>query len=300
VTASASCFRLHEWGLRAAGVAAALLVIFILHTGAGAAGTDAKPARIVSLNMCTDDLLLRLAKPDRIGSVTWLSHDPRNSNVAELARRVPQNHGLAEEIIPIDPDLVIAGIFSARTAVALLKRTNIRLVELGIPKGFGEIRQQIADVARLIGEPAEGERVISLMDARLAAIPPATGPRPRAIVLNPNGATVGRDTLVGEIMARAGLDNVAAELGIESYGLVPLENVVLNGVDILIVSTSRDGPPALATEILRHPVLEKLAQRVRIVSVPARLWNCGTPAAVEAVELLRRAVSDFHRGRATQ
>jgi iron complex transport system substrate-binding protein len=300
VTPAASPFRRHELRFRAGLAARVATLLVVAVTSAAAAGTDARPARIVSLNMCTDDLLLRLVEPDRIASVTWLSHDARNSNVAELARRVGQNHGLAEEIIPLDPDLVIAGIFSARTAVALLKRTKIRLAELGIPKSFAEMRQQIADVARLVDEIPAGERLISLMDARLAAIPPASGPRPRAIVLNPNGATVGRDTLVGEIMTLAGLQNVAAELGIESYGTVPLEHVVLNAVDILIVSASRDGPPALATEILRHPVLGRLADRVRIVSVPSRLWNCGTPAAVEAVELLRKAVGAFHRGRATR
>jgi iron complex transport system substrate-binding protein len=279
-------------------VAAALLVV----SGVNAAtwASEAKPARIVSLNLCLDELVLRLAKPERIASVTWLSRDARSSNVPELARRVGENHGLAEEIVPLDPDLVIAGTFTARVAVALLKRTSIPLAELGIPRTFAEIRQQIAAVARLVGEIPEGDRLIDMMDARLAAIPPPSGPRPRAIVLNPNGATVGQGTLVGEIMTRAGLHNVAAELGIESYGLVPLENVVLNGVDILIVSASRDGPPALATEILHHPVLARLADRVRIISVPSRLWNCGGPASVEAVELLRQAVVAFQRGRTTQ
>jgi iron complex transport system substrate-binding protein len=298
VTASASSCRRHQLCLRAVRVAAALLVASILHTSAQAEG--ARPARIVSLNQCTDDLLLRLASLDRIASVTWLSHDLRGANLPQLARRTGKNYGLAEEIIPLGPDLVVAGRFSARTAVALIKRTNIPLVEFDVPKSFAEIRQQVATMARLVGETAQGEKVISAMDARLAAIPPASGPRLRAIVLNPNGATVGRDTLVGEVMRLAGLDNVAAELGIESYGSAPLENVVLNAVDVLIVSMSRDGPPALANEALRHPVLEKLARRVRIVSIPGRLWNCGTPAAVEAVELLRQAVDDLHRVRVTQ
>lgn len=250
--------------------------------------------------MCTDDLLLRLAPLERIASVTWLSQDPRNSNVSDRALQVRKNHGLAEEIVPLDPDLVIAGVFSTRTAVALLKRTRIRLVELGIPRSFAEIREQIATMAELVGDPAEGERLTKTMDARLAAIAPPSGLRPRAIVLNPNGATVGRGTLVGEIMERAGLQNVAAELSIESYGLVPLENVVLNGVDVLIVSASRDGPPALATEILRHPVLARLGDRVKIVSVPSRFWNCGGPAAVEAVAYLSDVVAAYKRERATQ
>jgi len=260
----------------------------------------AKPSRIVSLNLCTDDLVLRLARPEHITSVTWLSHDPRNSNVFELARRVGKNHGLAEEIIPLDPDLVIAGTFSTRTAVALLKRTPIRVVELGIPNSFADIRRQIETVAKLIDETARGELLIRDMDARLAAIPRASGPRPRAMVFNPNGATVGRDTLVGEIMGLAGLDNVAAELGIDNYGTVPLEHVVQSNVDVLIVSASRDGPPSLATEILQHPVLAKISSRLKIVSMPARLWNCGGPAAAGAVEFLRGVAETVKRERAGQ
>lgn len=261
---------------------------------------SAKPFRIVSLNLCIDDLVLRLARPEHIASVTWLSHDPRNSNVAELARRVGKNHGLAEEIVPLDPDLVLAGTFSTRTAVALLKRTPIRVVELGIPNSFADIRQQIGTVAKLIDETARGELLIREMDARLAAIPRASGPHPRAIVFNPNGATVGRDTLVGEVMALAGLENVAAELGIDNYGTVPLEHVVQSNVDILIVSASRDGPPSLATEILHHPVLAKISNRLKIVSMPARLWNCGGPAAVGAVEFLRGVAETAKRERAGQ
>jgi iron complex transport system substrate-binding protein len=259
-----------------------------------------KPVRIVSLNMCTDDLLLRLADPARVASVTWLSRGQRGSNVSDIAARVPVNHGLAEEIIPLDPDLVIAGTFSTRTAVALLKRTKIPLVEFGIPRSIDQIREHIREMARLVGEEEKGERLVRQMDERLAATKPLAGPRPRAIVLNPNGATVGRGTLVDEIMTRAGLDNVAAALRIDSYGLLTLETIVSNAIDVLIVSSARDGPPALATEILRHPVIERLSDRVRIVSLPARLWNCGTPAVTEAVELLRREADAFNRGRATQ
>jgi iron complex transport system substrate-binding protein len=265
-----------------------------------ARSADAKPSRIVSMNMCTDNLVLRLASLDNIKSVTWLSRDPRNSGVADLAMRVGVNHGLAEEIVPLDPDLILAGVFSTRTAVSLIKRTPLRLVEFGIPANFTEVREQIAALADLIGERENGEAMIRAMDQRLAAIGPASGVRPRAIVLNPNGATVGRDSLVSEIMELAGLRNVAAELGIESYGLVPLENVVLNDVDILIVSASRDGPSSLATEILNHPVLARLSERVKIVSVPARYWGCGGPEAVEAVAFLRDAVTAWQRERATQ
>jgi len=255
-----------------------------------------KPRRIVSLNMCVDELVLRLADPQNIASVTWLSRDPTNSNVAELAARIPVNHGLAEEIIPLTPDLVIAGVYTARTAVAMLKRVGIPVAEIDVPQSLDDVRRQIREAAALVGEREKGEAIIAHMDAGLASLPPpARSARPRAIVLNPNGVTVGKGTLVDEIMTRAGLTNVAAELTIDNYGQIPLETVVANAVDVLILSASRDGPPALATEILRHPVLTALADRARLVVLPGRLWNCGGPAVVEAIERLTR-VADEVRG----
>ncbi len=213
--------------------------------------------------------------------------------MAELAARIPINHGLAEEIIPLTPDLVVAGIHTARTAVAMVRRVGMPLEELDVPKNLEEVRAQIRRVAGLVGEQARGEDLVVGIDQALASLPPTPpSARPRAIVLNPNGVTVGRGTLVDEIMTRAGLVNVAAELDLDSYGQVPLEAVVANAIDVLIVSSSRDGPPSLATEILRHPALSALSDRTRVVVMPGRLWSCGGPAVVEAIERLMRVAGE--------
>jgi iron complex transport system substrate-binding protein len=282
----------------AALAAAALLVVAPQGWATDAPG---KPSRIVSLNMCTDELVLRLAEPQNIASVTWLSRDPGNSNVAELAARILVNHGLAEEIIPLKPDLVIAGVYTARPAVALLKRIGIPVVEFDVAKNLDDVRRQIRDVAALVGEREKGEKIVGDLDRSLAAIPPpARSNKPRALVLNPNGVTVGKGTLADEIMTRAGLTNVAAELAIDNYGQIPLETLVANAVDVLIVSASRDGPPALATEILRHPVIAALSDRTRVVVLPGRLWNCGGPAIVEAIERLRQVADEVRVGTPTR
>jgi iron complex transport system substrate-binding protein len=54
---------------------------------------------MVSLNLCSDELVLRLANRENVASVTWLSRDPDSSNVADPAAQVPVNHGLAEAAI---------------------------------------------------------------------------------------------------------------------------------------------------------------------------------------------------------
>jgi iron complex transport system substrate-binding protein len=248
-----------------------------------------KPRRIVSLNLCADELVLRLADRQNIASVTWLSRNPDNSNVADLAADVPLNHGLGEEVIPLDPDIVIAGLHTARTAVALLRRAHFPLVELAVPRSLEEVREQIRVVARAVGEPERGDRMIADMNRQLfdiAGAAPAT--RRRALVLNPNGFTAGASSLVDKIITAAGFANMAPALGVGNYGQVPLEAVVTGRPDVLILNARRDGPPSLATELLNHPILAKFSGETRLVVLPSRLWTCGGPAVIEAIERLHR------------
>jgi iron complex transport system substrate-binding protein len=277
-------------------VAISVLSAASLHAGETPPKSPSTPTRIISLNMCTDELVLRLADRSRVASVTWLSRDPKASNVADMASSVPVNHGLAEEIIPLDPDLVIAGTFTTRTAVALLKQTQSRFVEFGVPKNLAEVEKQIIDMARLLDEPARGQLLVDDMTHRMAALGPISlAKRPTAMVFNPNGFTVGAGTLVDDIMTRAGLENVAAHMDLGNYTQIPLEILVRSAVDVLIVSASRDGPPSLATEMLKHPVLSELGSHTRVVVLPSRLWSCGGPEVVEAISRLRTAADSIRK-----
>jgi iron complex transport system substrate-binding protein len=273
-------------------------VVLLLLPASSVAASGAQ--RIVSLNLCTDELLLRLAEPAKVASVTWLSRNPSGSNVANLAERVPINHGLAEQVIAADPDLVLAGTFTTRIAVGMLKRTTIPVVELAVPRSFDDVRQHIREVAALVQAEEKGRQLIDEIDRRVAAV--AGKPRamrPTAVVLNPNGFTVGQGTLVDQIMMAAGLDNIAATLRTDNYGQIPLEVVALHEVDVLLVSASRDGPTSKATEVLSHPILSKLT-RTRIVVMPGRLWNCGGPGIAEAVERLDAVAGEIVRSRSSQ
>lgn len=281
--------------MRLRSTIAGMAVLFSLLAPAPA---SAFAQRIVSLNLCTDELLLRLADRSRIASVTWLARDRGGSNVADLATQVAINHGLAEQVLSAQPDLVIAGTFTTRLTVAMLKQTEIPVVEFGVARNFDEVRKLISEMSALLNEEERGRRMIGAMDERIAnAAAHAPAYRPTAIVLNPNGFTVGKGTLVDQILTAAGLDNIAARLGIDSYGQAPLELVAAHSIDILIVSASRDGPPSLATEILRHPILAKL-QHTRVVTMPGRLWSCAGPAIAEAVERLHAVAIDFAANRA--
>ena len=68
-----------------------------------AAAASAKPQRIASLNLCTDQLLLMLVARERIATVTFLASDPATSYMADAAAGIAPNHGRLEEILPARP-----------------------------------------------------------------------------------------------------------------------------------------------------------------------------------------------------
>ncbi|HXZ16423.1 MAG TPA: ABC transporter substrate-binding protein, partial [Roseiarcus sp.] len=197
------------------------------------------------------------------------------------------NHALAEEVLSFHPDLVLAGVFSPQTTVDLLRRTGVRVAEVGVAQTLEDVRRQIREVAATIGETERGEAMIADMDARLAALAPRAHARPlKAIVLQPNGYTVDKGSLVDDLMRRAGLDNLAAHLGIDNYLEIPLEIVALQQADVLILTGEGVSAPSLATEALHHPIVVKLTERLRIVFLPSRLWTCAGPAVVDAVQAM--------------
>lgn len=267
--------------------ARALLVLLLCVSAA-----EAKPARIASLNLCGDELVLRLADPGQVVSVTWLARDPLSSNVAELAQSVPVNRGLAEEIVPLAPDLVIVGAFTTHTTTAMLRRLGLPVLELGVSQTLEEAYAQIRQVAARIGAPERGEAMVRQMEEALAGLPPPQAHPPSAIVLRPNGFTAGRGSLAGEVMARAGLDNLAARLSTDRLGQLTLEEIVWARPDLLVVNAAPGAPPSLADDLLRHPALAPYRRAGKAIALPIRLWTCAGPELAEAAARLSAAARE--------
>lgn len=281
-------------GARAALVAACLSLLALsallshlalLALSAPALAQASGPQRIVSINQCADELLLRLADRDRIASVTYFSRDAANSNVTALGEGIPVNHGLAEEIMSYRPDVVLAGAYSSQTAVQVLRRLGVRVVAFDAPRTMDDVRAQIRGIAAAIGEPARGEAMVREIDAGLAAFPPPAPPL-RAIVMQPNGFTVDKGSLVEELMKRAGLDNLASRIEAGSYLSIPLEAVALQEADVMILNGEVYDAPSLATEALNHPIIAALGRRLKVISIAPKLWTCAGPNLVDAVRSL--------------
>lgn len=261
-----------------------LAVLFACLLIGGADAATAAPRRVVSVNLCTDQLLVTLAEPGQIASLTFLGSDPDLSYVAPQAVRFPVNHGQIEEILAQEPDLILAGLYTAGPTLAFFQKRAVAITRIGIPASFDEIRADIRTVAAALGVTEKGEAVIAAMDRELTAVSvPAI--RGRAMAWQPGGFTAGDGTLTNTVLRAAGFANAASDLGLNGYGYLPLESVITGYPDVLIAESRMPDRPSLREALLQHPALERMA-RARRVEIPGALWACGGPFTVEAVRRL--------------
>jgi len=130
---------------------------------------DAKPSRIVSMNLCSDQLVLRLADRSRIAAVTRSSLIPDISTVVDLAQGLNTISGTLEEVLTLDPDIVITGKYDSQK-INILKKLGINVVSIGIAKSFDDLKKNIREIAAVLEEEEKGKALIKDIDDRLAKI----------------------------------------------------------------------------------------------------------------------------------
>ena len=252
---------------RSAGIFAALLIANLLLRPAQAAD------HVVSLNLCTDQLLVLLA-PEKVAALSPLARDPALSFVAAQAERLPIVRASAEAVLRLHPDLILAASYGAQTTVALLQQEGVPVLRIDLPQDFAGIRQQTRALATALGVAQRADALLAAMDATLANLPRPSHPT-RALVWQPRGLTAGPGSLMDSVVRTVGLINVS------DGRHIGLEKLLREPPDLLVVPATPEFP-SLATALLGHPALEGLHRR----AIPPALTICAGPFTAQAAALL--------------
>jgi iron complex transport system substrate-binding protein len=250
------------------------------------------PARIISINMCTDQLLLDLASPGQIMGLSPFARDPALSSMAAKAAGLPMLSGTAEEIMLMKPDLVVADRFTKRATREFIRARNVPLEEFDTVLTLAETKRQITRFGEITGAAAKAaERVAELNAAAAALKDVAVSSRLRVLPLSRRGWVSGRETLISDLLRQAGLVNAADELGLPAGGFLTLEGIVKLRPDAILISSDRSSAEDQGSAMLLHPVIDALFPPERRIILSERLTVCGGPMLVDAMRSLASQVS---------
>lgn len=204
----------------------------------------AKPQRILTLSMSTDEIMLGLVEPEKMAAVNQLLDDPVSSNVTELAQRVTKriSNPTAEQVAALQPDLVIVPDWGDLSIVPSLRELGIRVVVCKGAGNLAEIRETILLLAQAAGEPDRGSLLLQKMDDKLAAIqaqvekiPPEQ--RKTVVLISLMSAYGGSGCSFDEACHYAGVINGMAAIGIQNGQTMSKEQLVRINPDILFLPT---------------------------------------------------------------
>lgn len=244
--------------------------------------------RIVSLDFCADQYVLKLVNPDRILA---LSPDATKafSYMRDAAQGVPTVRPVAEDTLVLQPDLIVRSYGGGPNATRLFERAGVPVVQIGWAGDLADIRRITGEVGAALGASEEAAAVIQDIDLRLAALRSPDNAA-RLLYITPSGTTTGPGSLIDALITRAGLTNFETTPGWRS---LPLERMVDVQPDLIAAAFFDDPGRSLdAWGVMRHPVAEAALQGRPRIDFDSAWVSCGGWFAVDALEALNVAAQD--------
>jgi len=236
--------------------------------------TRSTPARIVSLNLCTDEYLLLTARPAQIASISRLGSNANETPLAPRARGMATNNGHLGDVLGQQPDLVLTMGASPQDA-ALAARLGVRLIALPYPQSPAEIVAQVQQVAALVGHPAAGAAFARDVQALTASAPAKPTP---ALMIGGAGLAPAMTGLAAGWLRLAGLAQ-------RQSGPVAMESLLADPPPVLLVSSYRPGQFSQPQAWTSHPALARLPSRR--IAADGRAFLCGGAAMPAEIRRLR-------------
>ena len=232
--------------------------------------------RVASLNMCSDEYLLLLAKPREIASVSRLSRDPADSSLWQVGRRFPGNRGTLESALETRPNLLITMGGGGRATSMIARKIGLRTLDLPFPSNIDDVARNMSLVARALGDESRDDP----WKAQLGRLRANGRPARDAIFLGSGGNSIAARSVEAEWMGLAGLKQRSLP-----GSRATLELLATRPPEVLLRSAYRRAERSLGQSWLHHPLANPKTSK--IITVDGRPWTCAGPLMLREVERLR-------------
>ena len=251
--------------------------------GSPTSDAERAPQRIVSLDYCADQYVLRFAEREDILALS-VDADKSFSFMREESQGIPQVRPRSADVLALEPDLVVRSYGGGPQVGAFLERAGVKVIQIGYPGTISEVREEVTRVGAELGKLTEAEALVTEMDERLAKLKQGDAPAPQALYMAEGGVTSGSGSLVHELILAAGLANFQDRPG---WNPIPLERLAYERPDLVVASffESETGGTH-AWSAARHPIAQRQLSELPVAAVEGAWTACGGWFLVEAVEAM--------------
>jgi iron complex transport system substrate-binding protein len=246
----------------------------------------AEATRIVSLDFCADQYVLKLADRDRI-----LALSPKATSdlsyMREAADGLPIVRPVGEDVLALKPDLVVRTYGGGSGAARLYGRAGVPVLQIGWAGNIDGIKRVTKEVGTQLGAENEAAEIVGTIERRLDALS-RLGDGAEGMYLTPSGTTTGPGSLIDEMMREAGLTNFEPQPG---WHPVPLERLVSDRPDLVVTAFFDTESQHDQWSLMRHPVARELQDKIPTVDLPSALTACGGWFAMDALDAIDDAVA---------
>ena len=248
-------------------------------------GADA-PRRIVSLDYCADQYVLKFADRE---DILALSPDARKrfSYMRAEAAGIPTVRPRAADVLALQPDMVVRTYGGGHDIADFMQEPGVPVVQIGFPQSIAEVRDEVLRVGTELGKPDEAVALVAEMERRLKVLADRPGPPREVLYMTPAGVTAGEGTLVHELFVAAGLRNFQDRPG---WNPLPLERLAYERPDLIAAAFFESKTNHVDNwSAARHPVARAQLRELPVVALEGSWTSCGGWFLLDAVEALATA-----------
>ncbi|MFQ3581637.1 MAG: ABC transporter substrate-binding protein [Chloracidobacterium sp.] len=256
----------------------------------------ARPQRIASQTLATDEILLALVAPERLVALSNLADDARYSYCAEPAKLVAGRCGAnAEAILQLQPDLILVASYSRAELVELLSASGAPVYRFTRFGGVADIKSNILALGDVVGEPTAAAELVAELERRFAILAERArqrGQHPRLMSFGVSHFTAGTETSFDDLVRAIGGINVAAEQGVVGFRQISPEQLTRWKPDFIVVSAESGKEDLVRQRLLEDPAVIAAVGRDanRIIVVESRAFTTVSQHLADAAEHLESRI----------
>ncbi|MDH2998812.1 helical backbone metal receptor [Pasteurellaceae bacterium LFhippo2] len=223
--------------------------------------------QFVSLNLCSDRLLIELARPEQISAMSPYSTNPLMM-LDKVNHNKPTIEPQLEKLLPYaDKTLLINETFYPQL-VNQLKQLGFKIIPINdSPQTAEQLFELIEQLGEVTGNSPQAKRLISTLDLQKYQL---NRPVAETLILADTGVVDMFYPQYQILLKLLGLKPLKSDLTQQNFSL---EKVLLSQPNVLISLTDKQGYSQQG-ELLSHPLLQNLFKNQPVATMPLKYTYC--------------------------